>query len=177
VKTQPKASSSAPNSFVQRYQDCVSGILHGFDRLRLRGTLRQLYCSTVMEAYLSVQHILLKQFGTLVEATSRQVKQATEALAAKAGRPLIYVSSSAQSKEAMARHIAERDGVEQGLIGVLSCVEPCRSYTLRGNAQTKQLELQLGWRKCLHFYFYFEHPTFNFSPEPSAPPHVREGRR
>ena len=115
-----------------------------------------------MEAYLSVQHILLKDFGTLVEATSRRVKQATEALASKAGRPLIYVGSSAQSKEEMARRIAQRDGIDQGLIGVLSCVEPCRSYALRGNAQTKHLELHLEWRKCLHFYFYFEHPKFGF---------------
>lgn len=115
-----------------------------------------------MEAYLSAQHILLKQFGSLVEATSRQVKQATEALAAKAGRPLIYIGSSARSKEETARDIAQRDGVQEGLIGVLSCVEPCRSYSLRGNAQTKRLELQLEWRKCLHFYFYFEHSRFGF---------------
>jgi len=138
------------------------GILHGFDRLRLRGTLRQLYCPRVMEAYLSAQHILLKQFGALVEATSRQVKQATEALATKWGRPLVYVNSSAQSKEDLARRIAQRDGIKQGPIGILSCVEPCRSYSLRGNAQTKQLELHLEWRKCLHFYFYFEHPKFGF---------------
>jgi hypothetical protein len=42
------------------------GILHGFDRVRLRGTLRQLYCAKVMEAYLSVQHILLKQFSASI---------------------------------------------------------------------------------------------------------------
>ena len=36
------------------------------------------------------------------------------------------------------------------------------SYSLRGNAQTKHLELHLEWRKCLHFYFYVEHPKFGF---------------
>ena len=138
------------------------GVLHGFDRLRLRGTLRQLYCPTVMEAYLSAQHILLKQFGSLVQATSRQIKQTTAALAAKWGRPLVYLNSAAQSKEEVARRLAQRDGIQQGPIGILSCVEPCRSYALRGNAQTKQLELHLEWRKCLHFYFYFEHPKFGF---------------
>jgi hypothetical protein len=155
-------ANHARNPFVEKHQNVVMGILHGFDRLRLRGTLRQLYCPTVMEAYLSAQHILLKQFGALVEATSRKVKQATEALAAKWGRPLIYVNRSAQSKEEMARRMAQRDHIEQGPIGILSCVEPCRSYSLRGNAQTKQLELHLEWRKCLHFYFYFEHPRFGF---------------
>jgi len=138
------------------------GILHGFDRLRLRGTLRQLYSPSVMEAYLSTQHILLKQFGALVQATSQQVKRATQALAEKLGRPLVYVGSSVRSKEELARQIAQREGIKEGLIGVLSCVEPCRSYSLRGNAQTKHLELRLEWRKCLHFYFYFEHPKFGF---------------
>lgn len=28
--------------------------------------------------------------------------------------------------------------------------------------QSKRLELQLEWRKCLHFYFYFEHSRFGF---------------
>jgi len=162
MKTQAKANSGASHSFIQRYQDRVLGVLHGFDRLRLRGTLRQLYCSSVMEAYLSAQHILLKQFGELVQTTSGWIKEATCALAAKAGRPLVYVSSSAQSKEALAREIAQRDGVKEGLIAVLSCLEPCRSYSLRGNAQTKLLELRLEGRKCLHYYFYFEHPLFGF---------------
>src|SRR5712672_1975707 len=109
-------TNHALNPFVEKHQKVVMGILQGFDRLRLRGTLRQLYCSTVMEAYLSAQHILLKQFGTLVQATSGQIKRATEALAAKWGRPLVYVNRSAQSKEEMARAIAQRDGIKQGPI-------------------------------------------------------------
>src|SRR6185369_5626236 len=150
------------NPFVEKYQKQVMGILHGFDRVRLRGTLRQLYCAKVMEAYLSVQHILLKQFSAVVQATSRQIREATESLAAKWGRPLIYLNSSAQSKEEMARRLAQRDRIQQGPIGIFSCVEPFRSYAVRGNAQTKRLELHLEWRKCLHFYFYFEHSKFGF---------------
>lgn len=161
-KKPSNATSHALTAFVEKHQNVVMGILHGFDRLRLRGTLRQLYCSTVMEAYLSAQHLLLKQFGALVEATSSRIKQATEALAAKWGRPLLYVNSSTQNKEQMARTIAQRQGIQEGPIAILSCVEPCRSYSLRGNAQTKHLELHLEWRKCLHFYFYFEHPKFGF---------------
>src|SRR5882762_100495 len=102
-------ANHVPNPFVEKYQKHVIGILHGFDRLRLRGTLRQLYCPKVMEAYLSVQHILLKQFGALVQATSRQIKEATATLAVKWGRPLVYLNSSSQSKEEMARRLAQRD--------------------------------------------------------------------
>jgi hypothetical protein len=155
-------TNHALNPFVEKNQNDVTGILHGFDRLRLRGCLRQLYCSTVMEAYLSVQHILLKEFGTLVKTVSQQIAKATEALAQKLGRPVVYVNSSARSKEALARDIAARDGIKEGMIAVLSCLEPCRSYSLRGNAQTKHLELHLEGRRCLHYYFYFEHPKFGF---------------
>jgi len=58
---------SASNSFAIKHSSHVIGILSGFDGLRLRGTLRQLYCSTVMEAYLSACHVLIKGFGRLVE--------------------------------------------------------------------------------------------------------------
>ena len=39
--------------------------MSGFDRLRLRGTLRHLFQPTVMEAYLNACRVLIKDFGTL----------------------------------------------------------------------------------------------------------------
>src|SRR5205809_2340293 len=63
MKTQSSIPDSASNSFIQKHSSAVIGIVSGFDRLRLRGTLRQLYCPRVMEAYLSVCHILIKDFG------------------------------------------------------------------------------------------------------------------
>ena len=41
-------------------------------------------------------------------------------------------------------------------------MEPCRTYTVGGNRQTKMLEAQLGLGKCLHYYFYHFHPVFGF---------------
>jgi hypothetical protein len=60
VKTQPTTNPSTSNPFVEHYRDDVIGILHGFDRLRLRGTLRQLYCPRVMEAYMRGDQFQLK---------------------------------------------------------------------------------------------------------------------
>src|SRR5437016_578288 len=104
-------ANPAPNVFVAKHQKDVMGILHGFDRLRLRGTLRELYCPKVMEAYLSAQRLLLKHFGTLVKDITQQVKEATQAITQKLSRPLVYVNSSARSKEDLAKEIARRDGV------------------------------------------------------------------
>ena len=48
----------------------------------------------------------------------------------------------------------------------MSCVEPCRSFEVHRNAQTKHLELRPALRKCLHQYFYLDHPIY-------GPMHVR----
>lgn len=70
--------------------------------------------------------------------------------------------SSQISKEELARKIAARDRVTEGLICILNAVEPCQSFSVCGDRQTKKIELRLEWRKCSHFYFYYEHPRFGF---------------
>src|SRR5262249_16140000 len=53
--------------------------------------------------------------------------------------------------------LAAADGIHEGLIGVLKCVEPCYSFTVGPNRATKQLELRYGPSKCAHLYFYLQH--------------------
>jgi hypothetical protein len=43
---------------------------------------------------------------------------------------------------------------------VLSCVEPCRTFSVRGNRASKHLELRAEERQCLHLYFYFVDSEF-----------------
>lgn len=150
------------NPFIQKHQTDVIGVLRGFDRLRLAGTFRALYHPPVMEKYIQKAGFLLKDFKQLMLQVTGQIKAATQQIAQRTGRPLAYVSSSQVRKEQLARQIAERDGVTSGLIAILSCVEPCRTYTVGGNRQTKMLEAQLGLGKCLHYYFYQFHPVFGF---------------
>jgi hypothetical protein len=150
----------ASQGFLSKFEGQTVGILHGFDRLRLRGTLRTLYARQVMEAYLNAQRILIKDFGKYVLKTSAAIRAATHAFAEGWKRPVEYVASSQTSKEDFARRIAQRDGITEGLIAVFSAVEPCKSFRVVGNKQTKQIELKLEQRKCQHFYFYFEHKRF-----------------
>jgi len=150
------------NGFIAKHAQQIMGFLEGFDRLRLRGTLRSLYCPRVMEAYLCAQHVKFKDFGQFVERTTDKVKAAAEALAGKLARPVVYVGSSGARKEDLARHIALRDGIQEGLIGVLKSVEPCQAYSIRRQPQGPGFEFHLEVRKCLHFYFYFQHPRFGF---------------
>jgi hypothetical protein len=156
------AADGVPNLFIQKHQADVMGVMHGFDRLRLSGTFRALYHPPVMEKYIQKAGFLMKDFKELVLQTTGKIKAATQQIAERAQRPLLYLSSSQVRKEQYVRDIARRDNLTSGLIAVLSCVEPCRTYTVGGNRQTKMLEAQLGLGKCLHYYFYHFHPVFGF---------------
>jgi hypothetical protein len=144
--------------FIQRLGSSVFGALNGFDRLRLRGTKRLLASVKGMASYLWQRNILLKDFKAHALEVTEQIRQGTEQVAAEAGRPLRYLASSSQGKEDLARELATRDGIQTGLIGVFSCVEPCWSYEIHRNRATKHIELQGGIRKCLHYYHYFLDP-------------------
>jgi hypothetical protein len=150
------------NAFLRRFADSVLGVLHGFDRLVLRGSLRQLAYPHGMMCYLSANHVLLKDFGDYAEHTSRQLIAASLEPARQAGREVRYLASSQTRKEDVARQIAHRDGVTAGRVCVLTCVEPCLSFEVYKNRQEKLLQLVARQRKCLHLYHYFLHPTFGF---------------
>ena len=135
----------------------MTGVLSGFDRLRLRGTLRHLFQPTVMEAYLNACRVLIKDFGTFAQGLTARLKAAAYASAEQAGRPFRYLPRSQVSKEALARQIAREDGITSGLIAIFSALENCLSYSVRGDRQTKHIHLVLEPRKCLHLYHYFLH--------------------
>ena len=148
--------------FLERYTDDVLGLVSGFDRLRLRGTLRRIANVQGMVTFLSQQRVLFKDFGEYVQAVTTRVKQATEAVATAQGRPVVYLARSSTDKEAIAREIAARDRIETGLICVLKSVELSWSFDLHRNRATKQLDLVPAPRKCLHYYHYQVHPQLGF---------------
>jgi hypothetical protein len=150
-------ASDAPCSFVMQHAADVIGVLSGFDRLRLMASLRPLYQPGFMMRYLSCVGVLLKDFAGFAAGWTERVRAATHQLAQESDRPLLYLHSSSERKELIARERARRDGVQQGLIGIWSVVEPCLTYFVRRDRQRKKLVLRLEPGKCLHYYFYFLH--------------------
>lgn len=148
--------------FFNRHQDAIAGVLSGFDRILFRGTLRSISYVEGMEIFLNCHRVLLKDFGSFVEQRSELIKTHAESFARRHGRPYQYVISPRACKEDIAKEIMTRDKITQGLICVLSCVEPCQSYAIRRNKQTQHIELIAAVRKCLHFYFYFIDREFGF---------------
>jgi len=113
-----------------------------------------------MDRFMSSQRVLYKDFKPFVEKISERVKEHAKQLAAAAQRPFIYLAFSGGSKEERARQIMEQDQITEGLICVLSCLEPCRSFGIRRDAQSRRLYLIKSERKCLHLYFYFADREF-----------------
>jgi hypothetical protein len=142
-------------TFLQRHQAEIVGVLSGFDRVRFGGTLRSLSYLNGFDAFLATKGVLYKDFATFVERVSDRIKEHAHAFAQRHGRPLVYLPSSSQSKEEVASEIAQRDGIQQGLVCVLSCVEPCCTYSICRDRETKHLKLVPARRKCLFLYFYF----------------------
>lgn len=138
----------------------VTGVISGYDRVRLRGSLRHLYQPSFMFRYLCSAGVRLKDFAGFVSDLTNRVCAASATFAAKCGRPLRYLESCDERKDELARRLAERDRVREGLIGVFSILEPCLTYTVRHDAQAHELYLHLGKGRCLHHYFYFQHADF-----------------
>jgi hypothetical protein len=134
------------------------GVLHGFDRIRFRGTRRFLANVAGMMNFLWHRQVLLKDFKAFAGKITAEIRQGAEASALSQGRPIEYLHNSAMKKEDWARQVAQRDGIQQGLIGVLKAVECCWSYDVGPNRAKKKLELRGKPSKCLHYYHYFLDP-------------------
>lgn len=154
--------SHVPVAFSNKFGSLIKCVLGGYDRLRFRGTLRPLFSPAWMRALLCSAKILLKDFAAHAQKVSQQIGEQARQAAADQKRPYHYVrgSSSVFNKEEEIQRIAQRDHLKEGLIAVLAAVEPCSAMTVRANHQTQRLEPVHEQRKCLHFYHYFEDPTF-----------------
>jgi hypothetical protein len=112
--------------------------------------------------FLYQKRVLLTGFKEYAQETTKQLKEASLEQAEAEERPVIYLPSSRDSKEELAREIAERDNVKEGLIAVLTALEPCTTYEIVGNRDTKRREIHLKRGKCLHLYHYQIHPVLGF---------------
>lgn len=149
-------------TFIHQHERVITGVISGFDRLVFVGVLRSLAVTVGMMDYLNRVGVRLKEFGAFVESKSDQLKQASLAAARELGRPVHYLASPQTSKEETAWAIAERDGITQGLIAVLTAVEPCQTYEIYRDRARKIITLEPRRRKCLYLYHYWIDPELGF---------------
>ncbi|HET6248373.1 MAG TPA: hypothetical protein VFE47_11795 [Tepidisphaeraceae bacterium] len=143
--------------FIARHSSAVIGVLKGFDRVLIRGTHRVLATAKGMMNYLWDKKVLLKDFGDYSEELTRQIVADSKQVAGDAGRPVQYLNDSSLRKEDLAREIAARDKIENGLVCVLTALEPCWSYDIHRDKAKGKLVLVSRQRRCLHHYHYLMH--------------------
>jgi hypothetical protein len=150
------------HSFLSRFASLVSGVLCGFDRLSLCASLRMISFPLGLQNYLWAQRVPFKDFEQHSEKVTAQLEEASLKLARQQGLEIRYLNSAQHSKEDIAREIAARDRIKNGLICVLRSVDPCMSFEIHKNRGTRKLEISYRQRKCIHLYHYQIHPVFGF---------------
>ncbi len=80
--------------FIKRHADKITGVLSGFDRIVFRGTLRNLSFPEGVKSALDRQGVLLKQFGTFVQAVTGMLRDEVAGTVDKLRIPTRYLSSS-----------------------------------------------------------------------------------
>jgi hypothetical protein len=147
-------------TFLQRLGGVVSGILSGFDRLIFKGKLRQLYSPNGMDYYLAANHVLRKEYKVHAQSITAEVLQASRIGEAKKLGRFRYLNSSQIDKEAVSRSIADEHGIQEGLVSVLQCVEPCWTFDLK--SKDGRLTVQGERGKCSQLYHYWQHREFGW---------------
>jgi hypothetical protein len=146
------------DSFIVKHRDKIVGALSCFDRLIFKGHLPINHSRGCRDLLLR-RGILFKDLKPFMIEQAERLKQHACAIAEQAGRPYRYLSGSVR-KERLARAIADSDGIEEGLVCVLSTLEPCRTFRLAyGDGRPRLLSAN---RKCLHLYFYLIDKQFGF---------------
>jgi hypothetical protein len=138
-------------SFIQQHVDKITGVLGCFDRLIFKGHLPFSYPQG-MENLLDHHGVLLKNFKHFAPAQAHILREHALALAQQANRPYHYLKGKCR-KEELARDIAQKDGIREGLICVLGTNELCPSFALRTGANRPRLVADR--RPCLCLYFYY----------------------
>jgi hypothetical protein len=139
-----------------------------FDRLIFKGHLYGFrYPAAAMMTLATMGQVLLKDWKAIIEPLSEELHTHLQTMCSKQKRPFEYLESAhthrdGDSKEDMARRIAERDGITDGLVCVFRVLEPCSSYDVRGNHKEHTLELVRRRRRCLHYYVYLIDKRFGW---------------
>lgn len=146
--------------FLHKLGKCVMGVLSGFDRLLFRGTLRCVIDERGLNGHLYGAGVAMKDFKDYSRRVTKNLIDQSLRPARDAKREIRYLEGSQLSKKDIALQVAQRDGVQDGLICVLTCVEPCQTFELRKDRPSKTIALHKKTGKCLHLYHYYNHPQY-----------------
>lgn len=85
MKTKSCSHGRSVEGFLAQHGTDITGLVAGYDRIRLCGSLRYLYQPSFMIRYLCEAGVKLKDFAAFVSSVTNRVCAATAAFAAKQG--------------------------------------------------------------------------------------------
>jgi hypothetical protein len=131
-------------AFETEHSDEINCTLTCFDRMIIQGRFTGLYGTGFINLMYKLGVPLL-DFHKFVKSQTEKVKSHTEAIAAEAGLEVEYLGhaktrQTGESKEAYAKKLAAENEITEGLICVLSTVEPCYSFRLHYDKKNQRHE-------------------------------------
>jgi len=141
--------------FLDKFEPLINGVLSGFDRIIIKGHLTDFYVNNTFYFFLNQEKVLLKDFKPYVLQITEDLKNHVKQVIEKTGCYSEYLTSAKTKKEKIAQRIQHENPNKEGLLCILSDVEPCHALTVKWNEVTHKLEKKNEFRKCLHYYFYY----------------------
>ena len=145
---------------IDQYADKIKGQFLFFDRIIINGYFRPLLSEQTRIGYLYSMGIPLRDFTEYFKNVTDQILKRIEDSAVELGRPVIYLPSSKDRKEDIAKNILLSDPVDEGLICAIKTLEACKTAKVVGS-EGKQF-LKSSSTKCLHYYLYYLDKEFGF---------------
>jgi hypothetical protein len=141
--------------FIQSNSEKIEGVLQSFDRIIIKGYLKLFYHGNNFYYFLSQENVKLKDYKSYVLKVTDQIKKHVQEIITKTDCYSEYLNTTKIKKEKVVKEILSKTPEKEGLVCVLSCVEPCSAITIKYNTASQKLEKSVEYRKCLHYYFYY----------------------
>lgn len=142
-------------NFLKKFNQKIHGVIHGFDRIILKGHIVNFHQKNGFYYFLSMEGVKLKDFKDYVQKVTSKMKKHINDIVLETGVYTEYLNGAKVSKDEIAKRVIKERGITEGLVCVLSVVEPCNAMSVQFNSRNKKLEMKNSFRKCLHYYLYY----------------------
>lgn len=147
------------NKFVEAHESNIHAEISSVDRIIFKGYSSLSWVEN-MERYLSHNNILFKDFKIHTQKLSHRLRDHGLSLAQKGNRPY-FKPSGKYDKEGRAREIAARDGIETGLVAVMSALESSPTFKMiPGEGRPRLVAESIPQ---LSLYYYVMLPEFGLA--------------
>jgi len=151
------------DTLFHKFEDKIKGILEGFDRIVFKGTIKNICYPAGMQMFINGCGVFNKDYKEwLTNQSAVIVENAKEYAKHLTGTDIQYLSSSKTRKETLAHEQQEKLGIQEGLIGVWSCLEVCNTFKAVFDSQSGHPQIKSEKSRCLHLYFYYDHKDYGF---------------